>query len=101
MAANRCLSELEGKLAASPKFAETRLLFLFDELREVLDDLVHGVGGIEPAIVEVHKLYDLYIAPVDVPWVPNILEPALIDAPAKTLIGAIMRRLHERIHNEE
>lgn len=93
------LATLRARLAAAPPEAETRFLgiaaFLIDELDDAIDSI-----GVEPTIAEVLKLYDEFIAPVNVPWVPDILEPAVIDAPAKQLIAATIRRAHARIHKD-
>jgi len=94
------LDDFRSQLAASPAFAETRLLSIFEFLADELDDVIHGMGGVEPVIVEVHKLYDAYVAPIDVPWIPSILEPTLIDMPAKQILAATIRRLHDRIHKD-
>jgi hypothetical protein len=94
------MNALESRLAAAGPFAETRLLAILDFIREPIDDVIHGMGGVEPFIVMVNGLYDTHVAPIDFPWVPNILEPALIDGPAKQIIAATIRRLHDRVHTE-
>jgi hypothetical protein len=93
------LVSLRANLATAPAQAETRLLSIFGFVIDEIDDAIDAVG-VEPLIVEVLKLYDEFVAPVNVPWVPDILEPAVIDAPAKQLIAATIRRAHARIHKD-
>jgi hypothetical protein len=93
------LATLRAELAAAPPEAETRLLRIFGTLIDGIDDAIDSVG-VEAVIVEVLKLYDEFVAPVNVPWVPDLLEPALIDAPAKQLIAATIRRAHAKIHKD-
>jgi hypothetical protein len=93
------LATLRAELAAAPPEAETRLLRIFGTLIDGIVDAIDSVG-VEAVIVEVLKLYDEFVAPVNVPWVPDLLEPALIDAPAKQLIAATIRRAHAKIHKD-
>jgi hypothetical protein len=93
------LATLRAELAAAPPEAETRLLRIFGTLIDGIDDAIDSVG-VEAVIVEVLKLYDEFVAPISVPWVPDLLEPALIDAPAKQLIAATIRRAHAKIHKD-
>lgn len=90
---------LDQQLAAAPVTAENRLLVILDFIREPIDDLIDAVG-IEAVIAQINALYDQYVAPLDIPWVPDVLEPTLIDSPAKLLVGSILRRLHDRIHKD-
>ncbi len=46
----------------------------------VLDD-----GEVEAVIRETERIYDTYIGPIDIPWVPNLIEP-LIDANIRSSI---------------
>jgi hypothetical protein len=93
------LATLRANLATAPAQAETRLLSIFGFVIDEIDDAIDSIG-VEAVIVEVLKLYDEFVAPVNVPWVPDILEPAVIDAPAKQLIAATIRRAHARIHKD-
>jgi molybdopterin-guanine dinucleotide biosynthesis protein A len=93
------LATLRAELAAAPAQAETRLLSIFGFVIDEIDDAIDSIG-VEAVIVEVLKLYDEFVAPVDIPWIPSLLEPALIDAPAKQLIAATIRRAHSRIHKD-
>lgn len=40
---------------------------------------------IEAVIRETERIYDIYIGPMDIPWVPNVVEP-LIDAQLRAAI---------------
>lgn len=92
------IQALSSHLDALPPVAEVRLVAIIEFITKPIDDLIHEVGGIDQFCLKVRELYDKYIAPVDVPWVPNTLEPALIDTPAKAILEAVIRRLHEQIH---
>jgi hypothetical protein len=93
------LATLRAELAAAPPEAETRLLRIFGTLIDGIDDAIDSVG-VEAVVAEVDKLYLEFVAPVNVPWIPDILEPTLIDAPARQLIAATIRRAHSRIHKD-
>jgi hypothetical protein len=93
------LATLRANLTTAPAQAETRLLSIFGFVIDEIDDAIDSIG-VEAVIVEVLKLYDEFVAPISVPWVPDLLEPALIDAPAKQLIAATIRRAHSRIHKD-
>ena len=92
------LAQFRTELAALPAFPEVRLVAIVDFITKPIDDLIHEVGGIDAFCLKVRELYDTYIAPVGVPWVPGPLEPALIDTPAKAILEAVIRRFHEKIH---
>lgn len=62
-----------------------------------LDEWVHALGGIDAVISVVLAAYDKYAAPIDLPGIPNIIEPA-VDAAAKRLLSALIRAAHDRIH---
>lgn len=89
----------EAQLAASPALAEFRLLDILDFLRNHADDAIDTIG-VDAAIKFAHDLYDRFVAPIDIPFVPDLLEPTVIDGPAKALIAAVIRRVHERIHRD-
>ena len=94
------LAELEADLAGSDKLAEVRLLGLLDFLRANIDTLVHQLGGVDEVVKEANKLYDLYVAPLDVPYIIEPFESLIFDNAAKRLIESIIRRLHDRVHQE-
>jgi hypothetical protein len=93
------LANLRARLADAPPEAETRLLGIFAFVIDEIDDAIDSVG-VETVISELNRLYDEFIEPVNVPWVLDILEPTLIDRPAKQLIAAFVRRAHARIHKD-
>jgi hypothetical protein len=93
------LSAIKAKLAASPAKAGSRFAIILTWAREGLDDAIDAVG-VDSIIKEAQLLYDSYVAPIDIPWVPDIAEPMLIDAPAKQLLAAIIRGFHDLIHAE-
>jgi hypothetical protein len=93
------LATLRAELAAAPPEAETRLLKIFGTLIDGIDDAIDSVG-VEVVVAEVDRLYVEFVAPIDIPWIPNIIEPAVIDAPARQLLAAVIRRAHARIHKD-
>jgi hypothetical protein len=93
------LANLRARLADAPPEAETRLLGIFAFVIDEIDDAIDSVG-VETVVAEVDRLYLEFVAPIDVPWIPNIIEPAVIDAPARKLIAAVIRRAHARIHKD-
>lgn len=100
MTVHESLQPLASQLSAEPAGKIGRAASLIEYVWDYADDLIDGLGGAEPLIVEINKLYDQYVAPYDVPGIPDALEPALIDAPVKLLIASIVRRLHDRIHKD-
>lgn len=62
-----------------------------------LDQLIHQLGGIDMFIDTAQKAYDQYVTPIDLPGIPNLIEPA-VDAAARHAIGVILRAIHDRIH---
>jgi hypothetical protein len=90
---------LESSLAASPKDASLRLLDLLAFAADHLDDLIDSLGE-DVVIANLHGLYDRFLAPVDVPWIPELVETQLIDPWAKSLIASAVKRAHARIHKE-
>lgn len=92
------LEALSASLAAAPKSAELRAGIIDDFIREPIDDLIDSIG-LEPFIAQVNMLYDQYVAPLDIPWVPNIVEPA-VDQAVKSFLGHVIRKLHDKIHTE-
>ena len=94
------LAEMEVALGSSEKLAEFRLLDLLDFVRDNLDDLIHEAGGVDAVVVAVNRLYDLYVAPIDVPWIIEPFETLLFDASAKRLLETVVRRIHDRVHEE-
>jgi hypothetical protein len=90
------LDTLSARLAASAPSAESRLI---DILTEPLDDAIDLLGE-SAVIAQLHALYDQYVAPADVPWVPEVVEATVIDPLAKSLIATAVKRFHARIHKD-
>ena len=93
------MDHFEVALGQSAPRAVPRLLAILDYARTVADEFVHKVGGVEPFIVYLHGLYDKYVMPQDIPWVPDLLEP-MVDEAAKKLIAGVVRFVHSRVHPE-
>lgn len=96
---HQSFGSFEQSLASSEPVAEFRLIGILDFLRDHADDAIDAIG-VDAAIAWAHGVYDTYCVPFNVPWVPDILEPTLIDLPAKKLIAAVITRVHERIHKD-
>jgi hypothetical protein len=89
-------NHIEAHLASLPPEAETRLAALITFVCQEAHTLADQMGGIDAFVAYEAKLYDTYVAPVDVPWVPDMLEPVLIDVPVKKVLEAITRRAYQR-----
>jgi len=92
------MAQVEQHLDGLPKAAEVRMAAIVELLTKPIDDLIHSAGGIEKFCDKLDELYDKYIAPQDVPFVPDEFEDDLIDNPLKALMRATARRFHEAIH---
>ena len=88
-----------ARLAVLPPRAAIRFADIIKWARKQLDDAIDA-AGVDKIIAQANVLYDKYVAPVNIPWVPDILEPTLIDAPAKQLLAAIIRGFHDLIHED-
>lgn len=99
MPASSFEADIAAVLAASPKAAEGRLAIIVAALVDSLDDAIDAVG-VDAIIAQVNALYDTYVAPADIPWCPDVLEPTLIDMPAKQILAALIRGLHSRVHKD-
>ncbi len=62
-----------------------------------LDSAIH-IAGEEAIIAYLCAKYDEVLAPLNIPFVPDALEPALIDTPIKAGIAHIVRTGHAAIH---
>jgi hypothetical protein len=92
-------SSTAAMLAAAPPDRDVRLVYILDFIREALDDAIDSVG-VDNLVAQVDSLYDLYIAPLDIPYVPDHLEPQLVDLPVKQTLAALIRGFHKRIHTD-
>lgn len=88
--------QFEAHLASLPPEAETRFASLIVFACQEVHALTDQFGGIDAFVAWEKQLYDQYIAPVDVPWVPNVMEPAVIDMPAKMLLESLTRRAYAK-----
>lgn len=91
------LAKLSARFESLPKSAPLRTAALLDWAMDRVDDVIDETG-VEQIIAIAMQLYDTYIAPIDVPWVPNLAEPVVIDEPAKWLIAQVIRGFHQPIH---
>ena len=80
------LPVLESRLSAAPVRKTTRVRVILQYLAALTDESIDAVGG--PAVVkaQVLDLYDRYVAPLDNPWVPNLVEP-VVDARIRDGVG--------------
>lgn len=85
-------------LEALPASKEVRFASILAYIYEYYDQLVHQLGGIDPFIVYVHELYDRFIAPIDIPGVPDLLEKMMLDPALKKALSTLLRGLHDRAH---
>jgi hypothetical protein len=84
------LAVIQDQLSASPKFAAPRFWKIIEWARARIDDSLDSMG-VENIITQANLLYDSYVAPVDIPWVPDVAEPMMIDAPAKQILASLIR----------
>lgn len=84
------LGAIQAQLADAPKSAAPRFWQIIEWAKARIDDGLDAVG-VENIITQANLLYDSYVAPVDVPWVPDVAEPLVIDAPAKQILAALIR----------
>lgn len=94
------LAQIRARLDASPKAAGTRFAAIIDWARKAIDDAMDS-AGVDAIINQAHLLYDTYVMPFDIPWVPDILEPAVIDRPAKQLLAALIRGFYDLVDDED
>ena len=93
------LPEIRARLESAPKSASTRYAVIIDWARKAIDDAIDS-AGVENIVSRAIALYDAYVQPVDVPWVPDILEPTLIDLPAKQLLAVVIRGFAELVDDD-
>jgi|694.fasta_scaffold11261_15 hypothetical protein len=101
------MNELEQSivsiLTAAKGSGTTTRLSVIEMLLSRLDFLKGLIAGLDKtAVLElVSKLYDDYIAPLDIPGVPNfILEPQ-IDSALKALVLAIVEKIIDKAKADE
>ena len=100
----KAISELErcgAQLAGLPPSAQLRFMELLDWAKTIdWADNAIDAAGLENIIAAAQRLYDTHIAPVDIPWVPQLVESTVIDPAAKLLIEHMIRGFHALIHND-
>lgn len=92
-------SDIAASVAAATPGARSAIN-LFPKILELallnLRELVNQSGGIEPAIAIVQKAYNDYVAPLDIPTIPNVIEP-MFDKAISYALGVMIRSTWERI----
>ncbi len=70
---------------------------LFHDAAVRVDSLIHehGATNVKAALA---AYYDKHIVPIDVPYVPDSLEPHVIDTPLKMGLSAAFDYFHKRVH---
>lgn len=93
-------AELSAHLQGLPAKADVRFASLSDwAMVRVMDELIDKIG-VDNIVLAAQSAYDEYVAPFDIPGVPNHMEPALIDQPAKMLLALLIRGFHDLVHNK-
>lgn len=69
-------------------------------LRELTDEKIHQLGGVEAVKKLVGQLYDTYVAPIDLPYIPNLVEDLVVDPALRKLCVAAVDAVHEHVHGE-
>jgi hypothetical protein len=73
------------------------LEYLFRDLAANLDELIHEHGA-DHIKAGLRAYYAKRIAPIDVPYVPDSLEPHVIDTPLLMGLDRAFDYFHERVH---
>lgn len=90
---------LASRLESMPLSAPARLAALIDWAMIQVDSAIDA-AGVDNVVMIAQQLYDKYIAPIDVPWIPDPAEPAVIDLPAKWLLAQVIRGFHAIVHRD-
>ena len=90
------LTALSAQLDSAPKSAGVRFAAIIAWAKHAIDDVIDA-AGVETIVSHAVALYDRYVAPVDVPWIPDLLEPTLLDLPAKQLLAIVIRGFAELV----
>lgn len=86
-------------LAASHPNAALRFKDLLDWAIPQADAAIDA-AGIDAVVAAALLLYDKYIAPADIPWVPTFVEATVIDPAAKLLLEQVIRGFHTAVHRD-
>lgn len=93
-------AELSAHLQGLPAVRDLRYASLTDwAMVRVMDELIDKIG-VDAIVAAAQEAYDEYVAPFDFPRIPDALEPALIDKPAKMLLAMLIRGFHDLIHKK-
>lgn len=92
-------ARIEQQLISIDPNAAQRLAALLDWAMQYADSAIDA-AGVENIVLVSQGLYDKYIAPIDVPWIPDPAEPVVVDFPARWFIGQVIRGFHQFVHRE-
>lgn len=85
---------------AATKDAEAGRVSQFGATDKLLDVIKHQLAGVLPAKDLVLKAagdaYDKYVAPIDIPFVPNLIEP-MVDAQLRSLFLGAVGRMYDAL----
>lgn len=56
-----------------------------------------GLGDLETIITQAKYVYDSFVAPIDIPWIPNFVEP-IVDASIWKGLEAAIRAVASRMN---
>jgi hypothetical protein len=94
------LPAIRASLEAAPKTAGSRLALLLDWARRSIDDAIDS-AGLNNITKQADELYDAYVAPLDIPGVPDFVERTLVDPAAKRILTAIIRGFYDLVDDED
>lgn len=81
-------SQLVAKLQSIPG-AAGRVWAILTWARQLTDSAIDAMGGNAAVSAQVGLLFDTYVRPLDIPFVPNLLEPAVDEAIKQALIALV------------
>lgn len=69
---------------------------LLDKLKEALSQLNIPLPPKDQVLAMVSEAYDAYVAPIDLPGVPNIVEP-WVDSAIKAVVLQMAGRIYDKV----
>lgn len=91
-------AELSAHLQGLPADPNIRTAALIDwGFVRIMDQAIDAIG-VESVVSAAQAAFEKYVVPLDIPGIPNEMEPIYFDAPAKLLIGMAIRGFHSAIH---
>lgn len=90
---------LEAHFAALPADARQIWAELIDVFMTRVDAAIDA-AGVDAVVAMALSIYDKFIAPIDVPFVPEFVEKTVFDPTAKYLLEQAIRGFHDRVHRE-